>query len=63
MQFPYVVVANDGVFWVGLAENEAHAWQIALGFPDNGEIAEKKRQGWCAVQAQLTWKNQSEEGT
>jgi hypothetical protein len=56
MQFPWVVIARDGVYWVGLAENEARAWQIALGFPDNAEIAEKRRQGWYAAQAQLTWK-------
>jgi hypothetical protein len=55
MTLPWVVVAPDGVFYIGLHEDEAGAWRVALGWPDDEEIAEKKRSGWYAAQATTTW--------
>lgn len=53
---PWVVVAPDGVRWLGLAKNEHHAWQFALGWPDQKEIADTKALGWFAVKGNLTWR-------
>lgn len=37
----------DGSFVVDSSlENESHAWQIALGWPDEDEIIAAKREGW-----------------
>ena len=52
---PWVVVAPDGLRWIGLAKNEHHAWQFALGWPDQKEIADTKAIGWYAVKGNLTW--------
>ena len=56
MTLPWVVVAPDGVFYLGMHEDEAGAWRVALGWPDAAEIDEKKRAGWYAAQAITTWK-------
>ena len=53
---PWVVVAPDGLRWIGLAKNEHHAWQFALGWPDQKEIADTKAIGWYAVKGNLTWR-------
>ena len=55
--FPYVVVAPEGVHWLGLCMDEAHAWEIALGWPAEEDITECKRSGWYCARATLTWKN------
>lgn len=55
MTLPWVVVAPDGVFYLGLHEDEDGAWRVALGWPDAAEVAEKKRAGWYAAQATTTW--------
>ena len=52
---PWVVVAPFGVYWLGHAENEARAWCIALGWPDEEEVARHKAKGWYAAQATVTW--------
>lgn len=52
----WVVVGPQGLFYVGLHDGEADTWEIALGWPSQEEIAEKKRLGWYAAQAALTWK-------
>ncbi len=52
---PWVVVSPQGVTWVGLADGEDGAWQIALGWPSQDEIAWRKGQGWYAAQGTLTW--------
>jgi hypothetical protein len=51
----WVVVAPSGLVYVGLHENEADTWQIALGWPPAEEIAERKAQGWYAAPATITW--------
>ena len=53
---PWVVVAPSGVYWLGHARDEASAWSIALGWPDEEEVAEHKRAGWYASEATVTWK-------
>jgi hypothetical protein len=53
---PWVVVAPDGVHWLGEASDEAGAWNVALGWPDQGEIDWHKTAGWYAAPATLTWK-------
>lgn len=52
---PWVVVRPQGLYYIGLNINEADAWKIALGWPDESEIAEKKRAGWYAAPATATW--------
>lgn len=51
----YVIVAPDGVYWVGLAEDEKKAWRIALGWPTIGEVREKTNAGWYCAQCELSW--------
>lgn len=52
---PWVVVAPDGVVWIGHAQDEAYAWTIALGWPDEAEINYRKADGWYAAPANVTW--------
>lgn len=56
MMLPWVVVAPSGVHWLGHADSEASAWSIALGWPDEEEVAEHKRAGWYAAEATVSWK-------
>lgn len=56
MTLPWVVVAPEGVYWLGHACSENNAWTIALGWPDAAEVAEHKRMGWYATQATVTWR-------
>jgi hypothetical protein len=54
---PWVIVTHhDGVYWLGHAEDEAHAWCIALGWPDQAEIDSHKAEGWYAAQATVSWR-------
>ena len=55
MTLPWVVVGPHGVYYVGLHDDEAGAWTVALGWPDAEEIAERKADGWYAAQATMTW--------
>lgn len=52
----WVIVAPQGLCYVGLHKNEAETWSIALGWPDEAEIAEHKKDGWYAAQATITWR-------
>jgi hypothetical protein len=55
MKMPWVIVSPQGVYWIGHAENEANAWSIALGWPDQAEIRYHMGRGWYAAQATVTW--------
>ena len=52
---PWVVVSPSGVSWLGHASDESGAWSVALGWPDDEEIAHHRRQGWYAAEAMVTW--------
>lgn len=52
---PWVVVAPFGLYWLGCADDEHHAWTIALGWPDEAEINDYKTRGWYAATATVTW--------
>ena len=54
----WVIVAPDGLAYVGLHEDESHVWRIFLGWPAGEEIAERKLQGWYAAPAAITWTRQ-----
>ena len=57
MLMPWVIVSHhDGVYWLGHAQDEAHAWCIALGWPDQAEIDQHKAEGWYAAQANVSWR-------
>lgn len=58
---PWVVVAHDGLYYIGLHECEADAWKVSLGWPDEEEIAEKKAMGWYAAPATATWRGPNTE--
>lgn len=53
---PYVIVAPNGLKYIGLETDEDGAWRHCLGWPDKNEVEEKKRDGWYCAQAELTWK-------
>ncbi len=55
MMTTWVVVGPKGLFWVGLCEDEADAWSVSLGWPHLDEVAERKRLGWYAAPATITW--------
>lgn len=52
---PWVIVSPSGLYYIGMHQEELGVWQIALGWPSNTEIEERKRQGWYAAQATVTW--------
>ncbi len=54
---PWVIVSPQGVYWLGHSYDEHGAWEIALGWPDKEEVAERKRSGWYATEATVTWKD------
>ena len=54
-QDTYVVVSPQGVVWIGLADDEQHAWTIALGWPSQDEIDYNKRAGWYVTRCNVTW--------
>ena len=51
----WVIVGPDGLAYVGLHKSAYDAWVIFLGWPDDAEITEKKRAGWYAAKATLSW--------
>lgn len=51
----WVCVGPQGLYYVGLHENEADTWQIAFGWPSAEEIANKKAEGWYVTDATLSW--------
>ncbi len=53
---PWVVVSGNGVMWLGLAKDEDCAWTYALGWPSKEEIEDKKKKGWYAKDATVSWK-------
>lgn len=55
MMSTWVVVAPQGLDYVGLQEDEAGAWRCALGWPSEDEIEARKRAGWYAAKATITW--------
>lgn len=59
-ELPFVIVAPEGVHWLGHARNEAHAWEIALGWPSAGEVADRKKRGWYCASATVSWKRPQE---
>ena len=52
---PYVIVAPDGVFWLGHAESEATAWNYATGWEPLEDIEQRKTAGWYCASAVVTW--------
>ena len=52
---PWSVLQADGrIYWLGLARDEKQAWTIALGWPDDKEIAEAKADGMKATAVRIT---------
>ena len=52
----WVVVGPQGLYWVGLADDEKHAWTIAHGWPSDDDIQELIKSGWYAATANVTWR-------
>lgn len=46
---PWALMRGEELFWLGVAKNEAEAWQIALGWPDKAEIDDAKSRGIYAA--------------
>lgn len=53
---PWVIISPGGVYWLGHATDEWHAWTIALGWPDQAEVDDHKALGWYAAEATVTWR-------
>lgn len=52
----WVVVSPRGLVWVGIAENERHAWQLSGGSLSSYERIKKfTDSGWYAARATVTW--------
>lgn len=51
----WVIVTPQGLRWCGIVEDEPAAWAIALGWPSDEEIDERKAAGWYAALATLSW--------
>lgn len=52
---PFVFVGPQGLAYVGLHNNEADCWRVALGWPDDAEIAAAKARGFCVYEATVSW--------
>ena len=57
VQKPFVFVTPHGVEWVGLADCISHAWQIALGWPDEIEIEEAEAGGCFMAPAAVRFRD------
>lgn len=51
----WLIAGPKGLKWIGLCRSEDDAWRIALGWPDDEEIAEEKRRGYYAAKPTVTW--------
>lgn len=51
----WVLVSTFGLYYIGLHSSEDDVWRVALGWPDEFEIEEKKREGWYVAKAKATW--------
>jgi hypothetical protein len=51
----WVLISPRGMYYAGLHQDEESVWETALGWPDQSEISEKKRNGWYAAKATCTW--------
>jgi len=51
----YVLVGPGGLCHVGLHDNEADCWRVALGWPDEAEIQTRKAEGYAVHKANVTW--------
>lgn len=60
-EWPWVVVGHKGVYWLGHARDEDHAWTIALGWPPASEIEACRAAGWYAAHATVTWQKPNAE--
>lgn len=45
---PWLIASPTEVYWIGLTTDERHAWDVALGWPDESEINAKKAEGFKA---------------
>jgi hypothetical protein len=52
----WVIVGPSGLYYVGLHANESSAWSIALGWPSSEEVESRKKSGWYAAKAEITWR-------
>ena len=57
VQKPFIFVTPQGVEWLGLADCISHAWQIALGWPDESEIDEAESGGCFIATATVRFKD------
>lgn len=52
---PYVVVAPEGLVYVGLHTDEDDCWQIFLGWPSEAEIENAKKLGYYCTTATVSY--------
>jgi len=50
---PWAMMRRREIGWLGMARDEAHAWQIALGWPGPEEIREAKLDRWRVVRVDI----------
>lgn len=51
----FVMVGPLGLEYVGLHRNERDCWRVAIGWPSDDEIDQRKADGFYVSQAQITW--------
>jgi hypothetical protein len=43
---PFALIGPDGWHYIGLHPDEKDCWRVALGWPDEAEINQKKAEGY-----------------
>lgn len=54
-RFWAVVKPDHSIYWLGVADDQPHAWFIALGWPSPKEIADCQSEGWYAAPISVYW--------
>lgn len=52
----FVIVAPEGLAYVGLHESEDAAWRLFMGWPTKGEVRERQALGWYCAPAEVKWR-------
>lgn len=56
---PFGLYSPNGCYYLGLHASHADCWQVALGWPSEEEIRNKKAAGWYCVEGTFSYTNDS----
>lgn len=53
---PFVFIYKDGLIGVAMCRDEAHAWDMFLGWPPEEDVVWHKENGYDVLPAQVSYK-------